>query len=203
MRKKIMKQNTQNIMATNNFVNVKESANHAIAAVSQARQNIMYFVNIFNKYARKNELCESTDMAAFGKLVQAYSKEHGIDTGTLFNAYLFTKVNGVPCYKHVKHVKAGGKFAITEDIITWQPVKLTEKGVLSAYKYILGLDAKQADKAARAHNREINKAARKAESKEKAAARKALKAEQNEARELFAKGIMCAEQFAAIMAKVA
>ena len=108
--------------------------------VKQTKQSIMYFVNTLNKLYRKNEYASNTNLKEFAKDFRLYCLEHGIDCpiNAPFNAYVFTKVNGIVCYKHTKHVTTKtGAFAIAEDIITWKKVTMTENGVLSAYKHLI------------------------------------------------------------------
>lgn len=137
-----------------NFVTFREFAKvvnndykGAKSEVKQTKQSIMYFVNTLNKLYRKNEYASNTNLREFAKDFRLYCIEHGIDvpTNAPFNAYVFTKVNGVVCYKHTKRTNTkSGAFAIAEDIITWKKVTMTENGVLSAYKHLISSWLKRA-----------------------------------------------------------
>ena len=119
----------------------------AKSEVKKTKESIMYFVNILNKLYRKNEYANNTNLKEFAKDFRLYCIENGIDVSTKapFNAYVFTKVNGIVCYKHTKHVTTkSGYFAIAEDIVTWKKVTLTESGVLSAYKHLISTWLKHA-----------------------------------------------------------
>lgn len=189
------------LMKANNYSELVNSAKGAKVEMKAAKANIMYWVNMFNKYARKNDIINGVNIKDLGNKVREYSLQHGIEAPGLYNAYIFTKVNGLSCYKKMTHKKASKAFAVDVDITTWQPVSMTENGFINACKAVLSIDAKAADRAAREHNKCVNNAARKAETNAKAAARKTLKAEQKAAREAFAAGKMCMEEFATIMAK--
>lgn len=195
----------QNYFFTENAKQVTNSAKNAVVEVKNAKRNLMYYINTLNKLARKNEYCDAVNVREFGAKVREYAKAHEIDIKDkdYFCAYLFTNVNGIPCYKKTTHKKACESFAVDVDIITWQPVTLSEIGVLNAFKYILRQEAAKLDKENRAKNKEIRKQNRKQENAEKASARKTLRQEQENARKEFAAGKMCIEEFAKIMAKVA
>ena len=119
----------------------------AKSEIKQTKQSIMYFVNTLNKLYRKNEYAGNTNLRAFAKDFRLYCIENNIDVSTKapFNAYVFTRVNGVVCYKHTKRVNTkSGAFAIAEDIVVWKKVTLTENGVLSAYKHLISTWLKRA-----------------------------------------------------------
>ena len=177
-----------------NVKNVRNNHKQAKEAVSGL--GVMYYVNQLNKLARKNEYLNAEDVRAFGKDVKAYCEAMGITVkeNCWFDARVFVLVDGVSCYKIVKHVTPkSGYFAIEEDIVTCKKVTLTLKGVLAAFKAVVVQRARQLDKEARAvlkeENKEINKR------------RKALKAEQAQAIIDFKSGKLCAEEFAEIMAR--
>lgn len=165
------------------------------AKVALKKRGLMYYINELNRLARKNEYIDNTSLLALGKDVREYCTSVGIDVrpNQWFDARVFTLVEGKSCYKHTKHVKESGYFAQTEDIITWKEVRLSENGLINAYRYILAQWGKQLDKDARE--------ARKALNVEKTKARKALKKEQDKAIIAWRKGEICAEEFAEIMAK--
>lgn len=140
-----MKENFVTFREFNKVVN--NDYKGAKSEVKQTKQSIMYFVNILNKLYRKNEYASNTNLREFAKDFRLYCIEHGIDVSTQapFNAYVFSRINGVVCYKHTKHVTTKtGAFAIAEDIVTWRKVTLTESGVLSAYKHLISTWLKRA-----------------------------------------------------------
>ena len=137
-----------------NFVTFREFAKvvnndykGAKSEVKQTKQSIMYFVNTLNKLYRKNEYASNTNLREFAKDFRLYCIEHGVDCpiNAPFNAYVFTKVNGIVCYKHTKRTSTKtGAFAIAEDVITWKKVTMTENGLLSAYKHLISTWLKRA-----------------------------------------------------------
>ena len=188
-----------NEKVANNFGTLKETGKGAKLEIKEKRQSIMYFVNILNREAKKNAEIEGVNLKELSLKVQRFARLQGFETATGFNAYLFTKVNNVSCYKKVTHRKQGAAFAISEDIVTWQPVKLSEIGLINAYLYILGQAAKAADNVAK----QAAKAARKAENSKQAEARKALKKQQAEALKAFQRGEIPLSVFAEIMKQAA
>lgn len=119
----------------------------ATSEVKQTRQSIMYLVNTLNKLYRKNEYASNTNLREFARDLRLYCIEHGIDvpTNSPFNAYVFTKVGGVVCYKYTNRTSTkSGAFAIVEDIVVWKKVTLTERGILSAYKHLINSWLKRA-----------------------------------------------------------
>ena len=196
-----MKQNIFNEKIANNYANLMTTAKAAANEIKTAKSSIFYFIRLFNKLARKNEFVEGTNLLELGKKARNWAILHGYELkkDELFTAYLFTNVNGVSCYKKTLHKKASSAFCTDIDIIIWQDVKLTDNGVISAIKYVLGVDAKAADKTAKA----AAKAARKAQNDAKAAARKALKKQQHDAIKDFQAGKMPLSVFEEIMRKVA
>ena len=190
----------------NNMQTLNATATGAKNEIKSAKSSPMYFVNILNKLARKNELVNATNLRELGAKVRYAAILQGkeIPTSAPFNLYVFTKdFKGRVCYK--KHANTMPKFgleivSISENGFEYLcPVTMSESGFVTAYKYILAAAAKEADKVARANNRESAKAAKKS-AKAKA---QALKEEQQQARELFAAGKLTAEEFAKIMIKCA
>ena len=197
-----MKNSIFNAKSVTNYRELAKCTKGAKFEVNEVRKNIMYFVNNLNKMFRHGEFFAGENLAELGKKVRAKSIDlgHEVAANNPFNIYLFTKVNGTICYKYTKHVNTkSGAFAISEDVTTWKNVTLSESGLIDAYKYLLGIDAKAADKAAKEANKVANKAANKAAKD----AKKALKEEQKQARIDYNNGKINIEQFAAIMAKVA
>lgn len=200
-----MKKNVSALMNANNFSELTNVCKGAKNEVNSAKKNLFFFINTLNKLARKNEFVDGVNLKELGKKVRDYAINlgHEVSVNAPFNAYLFTNSYGVTCYKVVRKVKSSGAFAISETITDYKRVKLSENGLINAYKYILGIDAKELDKTARAHNKEVNKTNRKAENAAKHDAKKALKKLQENARERYAKGEICIAEFAEIMARVA
>lgn len=197
-----MKNSIFNAKSVTNYSELTKCTKGAKFEVKEVRKNIMYFVNNLNKMYKRGEFFAGENLVELGRKVRAKGIDlgHEVSTNAPFNIYLFTKVNGVVCYKYTKHVNTkSGAFAISEDVTTWRNVTLSESGLIDAYKYLLGIDAKAADKAAK----EANKVAKKATNKAAKDAKKALKDEQKQARIDYNNGKITVEQFAAIMAKVA
>ena len=195
-----------NDKVANNMQTLNTTAAGAKAEIKTAKSSPMYFVNVLNKLARKNEYVSATNLHELGAKVRYAAILQGkeVPTSAPFNLYVFTKdFRGRVCYK--KHANTMPKWgveivSITENGFDYlQPVTMSECGFISAYKYVLSAAAKAADKVARTNNREAAKAAKKS-AKAKA---KALKEEQQQAKELFAAGKLTAEEFAAIMIKCA
>ena len=188
---------------TTNFATLRENAKNANLSVKCAKSEIMHFINLLNKYARKNDIVNNTLMLPFGKQVRAYLIDCGIPVkqNDYFDARIFTKIDGMPYYKKREFKKHNKAFAIDLDIITLMPVKMTENGVIAAFQAILEYDAKKADRIAK----ENAKIAKKQESEkvraQKIAARKALKIEQTQAKIDYCNGKIDINTFAAIMAK--
>lgn len=191
-----------NSNVTNNFSTLCNTVKGANTEVKTAKCNIMYYVNQLNKLARKNEFVDGVNVKELGKLVRNYALNKGyeIPVNAPYNAYLFYKgVNGVSGYTKTHKVKANSAFCIDIVVTDFVPVVLSESGLINAYKYILGIDAKATDKAAK----ETLKAANKAKRDAKKAAKETLKREQLQARIDYNNGKIDINQFAAIMAKVA
>ena len=195
-----MKKEANVLLSTTNSKELTELTNRVKSDVKSAK-SFMWYVNNLNKLYVKNAFVDNTNIKEFGKEFAEYCMNHGIECNKKapFNMYVFTKVNGVPCYKKTVHKKAGGAFFVDVDIITWQTVNLSENGIISAYKYLMNVDKKVLDKQAREHNKQVNKSAKKSVN----AAKKALKQEQEQARELYNIGKLTLQEFASIMAKVA
>lgn len=195
-----MKEKINVLLSTINSKELTELTNKVKNDVKEAK-SFMWYVNNLNKLYAKNSFVDNTNIREFGKEFAEYCLNHGIECNKKapFNMYVFTKINGVPCYKKSVHKKANSAFCIDIDIVTWQSVKLSENSFINAYKYLMNMDKKALDKAAREHNKEINKANKKAA----AAAKKELKKQQEEARDLYNRGAISLEEFARIMAKVA
>lgn len=189
-----------NAKSSENYKNLVKTAKGAKIEVREAK-SVFYFIRQLNALAKKNEFINGVNVRELGKKCREYAILHGYElkAGILFSAYLFQSVNGVVCYKQHKAHKAGGAFAVNVDVITWQPVKLSENGVIDACKHVLGIEAKAADKIAKAAERE----ARKAERSAKAAERKALKKQQAEAIKAFQRGEMPLDIFEEIMKRAA
>lgn len=195
-----MKKNENVLLSTTNSKELTELTNRVKNDVKTAK-SFMWYVNNLNKLYAKNAFVDNTNIKEFGKEYAEYCINHGIECNKKapFNLYVFTKVNGTPCYKKSVHKKACGAFCVDVDIITWQSIKLSENGLISAYKYIMNIEKKALDKQAREHNKQVNKSAKKSVN----AAKKALKQEQEQARELYSMGKITMQEFANIMAKVA
>jgi len=194
----------------NNMQTLNATTTGAKNEIKSAKSSPMYFVNILNKLARKNEFVNATNLHELGAKVRYAAILQGkeVPTNTPFNLYVFTKdFKGRVCYR--KHSNTMPKWGIEIVSISETgfeylcPVVMTESGFVTAYKCVLAAAAKEADKIARANNRETAKAARKEAKKTAKAAAAALKEEQQEARELFAAGKINAEEFAKIMVKCA
>lgn len=190
----------------NNMQTLNATTTGAKAEVKAAKSSPMYYVNALNKLARKNELVNATNLHELGAKVRYAAILLGkeVPTNAPFNLYVFTKdFKGRVCY--TKHAKSMPKWGLEIVSISANgfdylcPVTMSENGFVTAYKYVLSAAAKDADKVARANNREATKEAKKS-AKAKA---KALKEEQQQARELFAAGKLTAEEFANIMIKCA
>lgn len=190
----------------NNMQTLNATATGAKNEIKSAKSSPMYFINILNKLARKNELVNATNLHELGAKVRYAAILQGkeVPTNTPFNLYVFTKdFKGRVCYK--KHANTMPKYGVEIVSISVTgfeylcPVTMSETGFVTAYKYVLAAAAKEADKVARANNREAAKAAKKSAK----AAAEALKEEQKQARELFAAGKLTAEEFAKIMVKCA
>lgn len=194
----------------NNMQTLNATTTGAKNEIKSAKSSPMYFVNVLNKLARKNELVNATNLHELGVKVRYAAILQGkeVSTNAPFNLYVFTKdFKGRVCY--TKHAKSMPKYGLEITGISESgfdylcPVTMSETGFITAYKYVLSSAAKDADKVARANNRENAKAARKEAKKSAAAAKEALKEEQRQARELFAAGKLTAEEFAKIMVKCA
>lgn len=195
-----------NDKVANNMQTLSATTSGAKAEIKAAKSSPMYFVNVLNKLARKNEYVNATNLHELGAKVRYAAILLGKEVPTVvpFNLYVFTKdYNGRVCYR--KHSKTMPKWGVEIVSISASgfdylcPVTMSENGFVTAYKYVLSAAAKEADKVARANNREAAKAAKKS-AKAKA---QALKEEQQQARELFAAGKLTAEEFAKIMIKCA
>lgn len=187
-----------NIQNVNNTKEFNEVCKGAASEVKEAKKNLFFFINVLNKLQRKNEFVDGTNLHELGKQVRNYaiSKGFDVDKNNPFNAYLFEKCSdGISRYKVVRKVKACERYAISETIIDYKMVTLSETGLINAYKYIIGIDKKEMDKTAREYNKTINKAIRKEES----AKRKELRKIQNDALKAYSSGNMCIEEFAEIM----
>lgn len=193
-------------MKTTHFMELSNVANNANNDVKKL--NHMYFVNQLNKLARKNEYCENTNILELGKMARNFAIDKGFElkNGTYYSLYLFKKDSlGRPCV--TKTSKTCPKFGV--DLVNiepnkWtylQPIALSLSGVIMATKKVLGVDAKKADKEARAINKEARRNFKKSENAAKSEARKELKRQQKAAVLSFNNGTMCAEEFAAIMAR--
>lgn len=194
----------------NNMQTLNTTTTGAKAEIKTAKSSPMYFVNVLNKLARKNELVNATNLHELGTKVRYAAILQGkeVPTNAPFNLYVFTKdFKGRVCYKkHANTMPKWGMEIVSISATGFEylcPVTMSECGFVSAYKYVLSTAAKDADKVARANNRESAKAARKEAKKSAKAAAAALKEEQNQARELFAAGKITAEEFANIMVKCA
>ena len=172
-----MKKNVSELMNTNNFSELTNVCKGANNEVKTAKKNLFFFINTLNKLARKNEFIDGVNLKELGKKVRNYAINLGYDisTNNPFNAYLFTNSFGVTCYKVTRKVKSSSAFAIDETIIDYKRVKMSENGLINAYKYVLGIEAKELDKTARAHNKEVNKTNKKSANAAKRDAKKALK----------------------------
>lgn len=190
----------------NNMQTLTATTQGAKAEIKTAKSSPMYYINALNKLARKNELVNAVNLHELGAKVRYAAILLGkeVSTSAPFNLYVFTKdFRGRVCYR--KHSATMPKWGVEIVSISAKgfdylcPVTLSESGFVTAYKYVLSAAAKEADKVARANNRESAKAAKKS-AKAKA---QALKEEQQQARELFAAGKLTAEEFAKIMIKCA
>lgn len=195
-----------NNKVANNMQTLNTTATGAKAEIKTAKSSPMYFINALNKLARKNELVNATNLHELGTKVRYAAILLGkeVPTSAPFNLYVFERdFSGRVCYR--KHSATMPKWGVEIVSISASgfdylcPVTMSENGFVTAYKYVLAAAAKEADKVARANNREAAKAAKKS-TKAKAAA---LKEEQQQARELFAAGKISAEEFAKIMIKCA
>jgi regulator of protease activity HflC (stomatin/prohibitin superfamily) len=190
----------------NNLQTLNATTIGAKAEIKTAKSSPMYYVNALNKLARKNELVNATNLHELGAKVRYAAILLGkeVPTSAPFNLYVFTKdFKGRVCYR--KHSVTMPNWGLEIESISAKgfdylcPVTMSETGFVTAYKYVLAAAAKEADKVARANNREAAKAAKKSAK----AAAAALKEEQQQARELFAAGKLTAEEFAKIMIKCA
>lgn len=195
-----------NDKVANNMQTLSTTISGAKAEIKAAKSSPMYFVNVLNKLARKNEFVNATNLHELGVKIRYAAILLGkeVPTSAPFNLYVFTKdYNGRVCYR--KHANTMPKWGVEIVSISANgfdylcPVTMSENGFITAYKYVLSASAKEADKVARANDREAAKAAKKS-AKAKA---QALKEEQQQARELFAAGKLTAEEFAKIMVKCA
>ena len=195
-----------NDKVADNMQTLNATATGAKAEIKTAKASPMYYVNALNKLARKNELVNAVNLHELGAKVRYAAILLGkeVSTSAPFNLYVFTKdFKGRVCYK--KHSNTMPKWGVEIVSISANgfdylcPVTMSETGFVTAYKYVLAAAAKEADKVARANNREAAKAAKKS-AKAKA---NALKEEQQQARELFAAGKISAEEFAKVMIKCA
>jgi hypothetical protein len=190
----------------NNMQTLNATITGAKAEIKTAKSSPMYYVNVLNKLARKNEYVNAVNLHELGAKVRYAAILLGkeVPTNAPFNLYVFTKdFRGRVCYlKHSNNMPKWGLEIVSISAKGFEylcPVTMSENGFVTAYKYILSASAKEADKVARTNNREATKAAKKS-AKAKA---NALKEEQQQARELFAAGKLTTEEFAKIMIKCA
>lgn len=182
---------------TNEMTNVKalnECAKGAKLDVKSTNLGIMYYVNQLNKLAKKNEFIEGVNLFEFGKRVQEYSKEKD-----LFTARVFTPDSANrPCFKkvakNIEKPKTKG-FDIVSENEYLQPITLSLVGLINAYSALLKVDAKAKDGILLEDAKRANKA-QKASEKEQA---KATKKAQKDAKKRFLSGEISAEEYENIL----
>ncbi len=169
----------------------------------------MYYVNVLNRMARKNEYMDNINVRDLQRMYCAVSGERE------FSLRMFTPdFLGRPCYlckykgehtaaelQHGEIVTDKGnelRLSATNSnaLIMYRAITKSECGYVTAFRAVLAPFAAEQDKAERA-------AQRAAESKARRAERAAIKAQQQQARADYNNGKITIEQFAVIMAKTA
>lgn len=176
----------------------------------------MYYINVLNRLANKNEYIDNTNLRVLRAMYCAVSGEK------LFSLRMFLPdCWGRPCvlakYKG-EHTAAelqhgdivtdkGNELRVSatdpECLIMYRPISKSESGFVSAFRAVLAPYAADQDKEQREQRKAERKAERAAESQAKRAKREAIKAQQQQARADYNNGKIGMTEFAAIMAKTA
>ena len=176
----------------------------------------MYYVNVLNRMARKNEYMDNVNMRDLQRMYCAVSGERE------FTLRMFTPdYMGRPCviakYKGERTAAELGHGDIVTDkgnelrasatdpetIVMYRAISKSESGFVSAFRAVLAPFAAEQDKEQREREKAERKAERAAESQAKRAKREAIKAQQQQARADYNNGKIDMAEFAAIMAKTA
>lgn len=176
----------------------------------------MYFVNVLNRMARKNEYMNNVNVLDLQHMYCAVSGEKQFSLRMFTPDYL-----GRPCYickykgerkvQDLQHgeivTDKGNELRISatnpDTLVMYRAISKSESGFVNAFRAVLAPYAAEQDKEQREQQRAERKAERAAESKAKRAERAAIKAQQQQARVDYNNGKISMEQFAGIMAKTA
>lgn len=199
-------------MATKNYFNAEsinnvKNVNCVAAKAKNDVKNVsfMYFVNMLNKFAKKNEFCDNTNVK---ELLLAFREATGYN---VFTSQVFEKDYAkrsclVRAYKgsvtaddlvHGDTItdENGNELILSADgksVRVLRPIALTRTAIIDAYKAIILPAARTADNTARAKVRE-----------EKKQARASLRAEKKQAQAAYNRGAITFAQYTAIMTKTA
>lgn len=197
---------TKNYFNTESANNVKNVNNVATRAKNDVKNvSFMYFVNMLNKFAKKNEFCDNTNVK---ELLLAFREATGYN---VFTSHVFEKDYAkrsclVRAYKgsltpdDLKHGdtitdEKGNELILSEDgksVRMLRPIALTRTAIIDAYKAVILPTAREADNTARAKVRE-----------EKKQARAWLRVEKKQAQAAYNRGAITYAQYSAIMTKKA
>lgn len=176
----------------------------------------LYFVNVLNRMANKNEYMDNTNLRDLRAMYCAVSGEKQFSLRMFTPDYL-----GRPCYickykgertaQDLQHgdvvTDKGNELRISATdpaaLVMYRAISKSESGFVTAFRAVLAPFAAEQDKEQREQRKAERKAERAAESKAKRAERAAIKAQQQQARTDYNCGKITMEQFAAIMAKTA